>query len=69
LVSSLAFLAHESRQQTVRRPGIRAATIRDHDAITRAVARRDEEGAAAAMGRHLRNLRAASGVASLGLSG
>jgi DNA-binding FadR family transcriptional regulator len=65
MVASLAFLSHESRQKTVRQPGVRAATVRDHIEIARAVARRDADGAARAMERHLGRLRSASGVASL----
>lgn len=63
MTSSLAFLSHESRERTVRRPGVRAATIRDHSLIADAVRRRDARAAGAAMEGHLRNLWAASGAA------
>jgi DNA-binding FadR family transcriptional regulator len=60
MISSLAFLAHRRRERTVKRPGVRTATIRDHGKIARAVAGRDEERAAKAMEQHLRRLLAAS---------
>jgi GntR family transcriptional regulator, transcriptional repressor for pyruvate dehydrogenase complex len=63
MTSSLAFLSHESRERTVRRPGVRAASIRDHSLIADAVRRRDARAAGAAMEGHLRNLWAASGAA------
>ncbi|HZQ80714.1 MAG TPA: FadR/GntR family transcriptional regulator [Gaiellaceae bacterium] len=62
IISSLAFLAHESRERTVRQPGVRESTIRDHAAIVRAVENRDSRAAGEAMDRHLRNLLTASGT-------
>jgi GntR family transcriptional repressor for pyruvate dehydrogenase complex len=62
MVSSLAFLSYESRKRTVRRPGVRATTVRDHSSIARAVARGNDQAAAQAMERHLRHLWNASGA-------
>lgn len=62
MISSLAFLSYESRKRTVRRPGIRAATVRDHSSIARAVARGDGDAAARSMERHLRHLWQSSGA-------
>jgi GntR family transcriptional regulator, transcriptional repressor for pyruvate dehydrogenase complex len=62
MVSSLTFLSYASRKRTVCQAGVRAATIRDHAAIARAVARGNGAAAANAMETHLRRLQTASGA-------
>jgi DNA-binding FadR family transcriptional regulator len=62
IISSLAFLSHESRRHTARKPGVREATIVDHVQIVRSIAARDAIAAERAMQAHLSRVYALSGV-------
>jgi GntR family transcriptional repressor for pyruvate dehydrogenase complex len=53
LVASLSWLSLQSRELTVREPGLRAGSMRDHEAIVHAIRDADRAGAEAAMRAHL----------------
>jgi GntR family transcriptional repressor for pyruvate dehydrogenase complex len=55
---SLYELAIEQRRKASLQPGVLERSAADHAEIVAALARRDPEGAAAAMGRHVENIRA-----------
>ena len=64
LIASLSFLSRQSREKTVREPGIASVTLLDHRAIVDAIARRNSSDAEAAMRQHLVRIQSATRVAS-----
>lgn len=60
LAASLSWLSLQSRERTVREPGMQAASVRDHEAIVSAIAARERIGAETAMRDHLERVWQAS---------
>jgi GntR family transcriptional repressor for pyruvate dehydrogenase complex len=56
ILDSLTRLGMASRQRTVMLPGVQAQSLQDHQAIVEALQRRDAEGAADSMRKHLQNI-------------
>jgi len=59
LIASLNLLSKQSRDRTVRQPGVPSATRRDHSAIVNAIADRNRDKAEAAMRHHIEQVRSA----------
>jgi GntR family transcriptional repressor for pyruvate dehydrogenase complex len=56
LVASLSWLSLQSRERTVREPGLQGASVRDHEAIVDAIASRNRIDAETAMRHHLQRV-------------
>jgi len=63
VAQSLNVLGMEFRRLASEQPDVLAQSVRDHDAITEAVARHDQAAAMAAMEQHMRNVRSSTRTA------